>query len=175
MITAKAKKKIEALTSELNEHNYRYYILSAPTISDYEFDMKLKELEKLEKEFPEFATEGSPTKRVGGEITKEFKQVVHQYPMMSLGNTYSRQELADFDTRVSARIIGRKIVMVNMIDILNLRSRGKVTQELAVCSLQECLCEPICEMFKYPVQKRLNGEAWLVKDKTNNSVSHLIY
>jgi DNA ligase (NAD+) len=100
MTLAEAKKKIEQLTAELNEHNYRYYILSNPVILDYDFDMKLKELEKLEKEFPEFADESSPAKRVGGDITKEFQQVVHQYPMMSLGNTYSRQELADFDARV---------------------------------------------------------------------------
>jgi len=100
MTTDEAKKNIETLVSELNEHNYRYYTLSAPTISDFDFDIMLKELEKLEKEFPDFATEDSPTKRVGGEITKEFGQVVHQYPMMSLGNTYSQQELADFDVRV---------------------------------------------------------------------------
>jgi DNA ligase (NAD+) len=100
MNVAEAKKKIEFLTSELNEHNYRYYVLSSPTISDYDFDMMLKELEKLEQEFPEFAADDSPTKRVGGDITKDFKQVVHQYPMMSLGNTYSQQELIDFDARV---------------------------------------------------------------------------
>jgi len=104
MTATEAKKKIEALTSELNEHNYRYYILSAPTISDYDFDLLLKELEKLEKDFPEFATEDSPTKRVGGDIAKEFTQVVHQYPMMSLGNTYSEQELTDFDRRVKKAI-----------------------------------------------------------------------
>jgi DNA ligase (NAD+) len=100
MTSTEAKKKIEQLTAELNEHNYRYYILSNPSISDYDFDMLLKELERLEKEFPEFADESSPTKRVGGDITKEFTQVIHQYPMMSLGNTYSRQELMDFDARV---------------------------------------------------------------------------
>ncbi len=100
MTAAEAKKKIKFLTRELNEHNYRYYILSAPGISDYDFDMMLKELELLEKGFPQFASEDSPTKRVGGDMTKEFKQVVHQYPMMSLGNTYSQQELMDFDSRV---------------------------------------------------------------------------
>ncbi|NCU32913.1 MAG: hypothetical protein EOM23_08290, partial [Candidatus Moranbacteria bacterium] len=87
---------IENLTAELNEHNYRYYVLSEPVISDYEFDMKLKELERLEQEFPEFALPDSPTGRVGGEITKVFKPVKHEYPMMSLGNTYSEQEVIDF-------------------------------------------------------------------------------
>ncbi len=111
MTATEAKKNIEAFTSELNEHNYHYYILSAPTISDYDFDLLLKELEKLEKDFPEFATEDSPTKRVGGDIAKEFTQVVHQYPMMSLGNTYSEQELTDFDRRVK-KVIGEDVEYV---------------------------------------------------------------
>jgi len=100
MTEEESKKRIEELTTELNEHNYRYYVLSAPTVSDYEFDMKLKELESLEKAFPEFASPDSPTKRVGGEVTKAFRQVTHQYPMLSLGNTYSEQELTDFINRV---------------------------------------------------------------------------
>jgi DNA ligase (NAD+) len=93
--------KIELLSKELEEHNYRYYVLSAPTISDYEFDMKLKELEKLEKENPLFASPNSPTKRVGGSITKKFKTVKHRYPMLSLGNTYSIEEVEDFEKRIS--------------------------------------------------------------------------
>ena len=113
-----AQIKIELLTTELNEHNYRYYILSNPGISDFDFDMMLKELEKLEKEFPELAAEDSPTKRVGGDITKEFKQVVHQYPMMSLGNTYSQQELADFDTRV------RKVIEEDLEYVCELKYDG---------------------------------------------------
>ncbi len=104
MNIAEAKDRIEKLATALHEHNYRYYILSDPTISDYEFDMKLKELEKLEKEFPQFASPESPTKRVGGDITKDFKQVKHQYPMMSLGNTYSESEIEDFIQRVKKTI-----------------------------------------------------------------------
>jgi DNA ligase (NAD+) len=95
-----AKTRIKELTDELNEHNYRYYVLTKPVISDYDFDMKLAELNRLEMEFPEFVLPDSPTKRVGGEITKEFKQVKHVYPMLSLSNTYSEEEIRDFDTRV---------------------------------------------------------------------------
>lgn len=95
-----AKKRIESLSDELHQHNHNYYLLSKPTISDYEFDMKLKELEKLESDFPEFASPDSPTKRVGGEVTKEFRQVKHAYPMLSLGNTYSEEEIIDFVNRI---------------------------------------------------------------------------
>ena len=92
------------LTRELKEHNYRYYVLSKPVVSDYEFDMLMKELEDLETRFPELADPDSPTKRVGGDITKDFEQVRHQYPMLSLSNTYSEQELIDFDARVRKAI-----------------------------------------------------------------------
>lgn len=104
MDKAAARKRIEELSKELHEHNYKYYVLSAPTISDYEFDLKLKELEKLEQEFPEFADPNSPTKRVGGDITKEFRQVKHRYPMLSLSNTYSREEVVDFINRIKKAI-----------------------------------------------------------------------
>jgi DNA ligase (NAD+) len=100
MTKEEAKAKIQKLTILINQHNYNYYILSNPVISDYEFDMLLKELECLEKEFPEYVDINSPTKRVGGDITKEFKQIIHKYPMLSLGNTYSEEELIDFDNRV---------------------------------------------------------------------------
>ncbi len=92
--------KIESLMKELNEHNYNYYVLSSPTISDYEFDMKLKELEALEKSYPQFASENSPTKRVGGDITKKFETVKHIRPMLSLDNTYNEGDLLEFDRRV---------------------------------------------------------------------------
>ena len=100
------KEKIRSLVEELNEHNYRYYILAKPTISDYEFDMKLKELEKLEKEYPQFVYKDSPTQRVGGSITKNFPSVKHRYPMLSLSNTYSIEELRDFHLRVQKIISG---------------------------------------------------------------------
>lgn len=95
-----AQERITQLTSELNDHNHRYYVLAEPTISDYEFDMLLKELEKLEREFPQLASPSSPTKRVGGDITKKFNTTEHRYPMLSLDNTYNEEELFDFDRRV---------------------------------------------------------------------------
>jgi DNA ligase (NAD+) len=99
-----AKDKIEALTAELKQHTYNYYVLAMPTISDYDFDKKLEELSALEKQFPEFADPESPTQVVGGDITKEFVTVKHRWPMLSLGNTYNEQELIDFDQRVRKAI-----------------------------------------------------------------------
>lgn len=99
-----ARSRIEELTREIDHHNYRYYALSDPEISDGEFDRLLKELENLEKEFPQFAFPDSPSRRIGGTITREFKTVKHKYPMLSLGNTYSPEEILEFDARI------RKIV-----------------------------------------------------------------
>ncbi len=98
------KEHIEALVRELNEHNYRYYVLAQPLISDYEFDKKLKELTALEKKYPEFIDPDSPTRNIGGDITKEFQTVKHKWPMLSLGNTYNEQDLKDFDERVRKAI-----------------------------------------------------------------------
>lgn len=95
-----AKERVQQLTQELNEHNYKYYILSSPAISDYEFDQLLKELEALEKEYPQLVDMNSPSQRVGGGITKKFNTVPHRYPMLSLGNTYNKDELEEFDARV---------------------------------------------------------------------------
>lgn len=95
-----AASRIATLSKELEQHNYNYYVSNAPTISDYEFDQLLKELEKLEKDYPEFAFENSPTKRVGGDITKNFESVQHEYPMLSLSNTYSEEEIVDWENRV---------------------------------------------------------------------------
>ncbi len=94
------KNRIERLSKQIEEHNYNYYVLSNPAISDYEFDMLLEELIRLEKEHPEYLLSTSPSQRVGGQITKEFKTIKHKYPMLSLGNTYSEEELNDFDERV---------------------------------------------------------------------------
>lgn len=107
----KAGERIQELTKELNEHNYRYYVLSQPKISDYEFDKMMEELIKLEEKFPEFRSADSPSQRVGGDITKEFETVRHQYPMLSLSNTYSEQEVVDFDKRVK-KLIGDKVEYV---------------------------------------------------------------
>lgn len=95
------KEEIEALRAELNQHNYNYYVLSAPTISDREFDEKMKHLQDLEMAYPQYADPDSPTQRVGSDLSKEFQQVVHKYPMLSLGNTYSESDVRDFYERVA--------------------------------------------------------------------------
>ena len=95
-----AKQHIEELRGKLDHYNYLYYVKAMPEVSDYDFDLLLKELEALEKEFPEFDDPNSPTRRVGSDITSEFQQVVHKYPMLSLGNTYNEGELRDFDNRI---------------------------------------------------------------------------
>ncbi|MBS7564032.1 NAD-dependent DNA ligase LigA [Mucilaginibacter sp. Bleaf8] len=104
MSPTEAKERIETLTAELKQHNYNYYVLAQPTISDFDFDQKLRELTDLEKQYPEYADPDSPTAKVGGEITKEFQTVRHRWPMLSLGNTYSEQELVDFDQRIRKAI-----------------------------------------------------------------------
>ncbi|MCB0765821.1 MAG: NAD-dependent DNA ligase LigA [Flavobacteriales bacterium] len=99
-----AQRRIAELSRELEEHNHRYYVLAAPTISDREFDRMLKELEALEHTWPEFASPNSPTQRVGGDITKDFPVVMHRYPMLSLSNSYSAEEVAAFVARVEKEI-----------------------------------------------------------------------
>lgn len=95
-----AKERIDQLRAELHRHNYNYYVLNAPEISDKEFDDRMRELQDLEKEHPEYQDETSPTMRVGSDINKNFTQVAHKYPMLSLGNTYSEAEVTDFYERV---------------------------------------------------------------------------
>lgn len=95
------KDKIKALREALEQHNYNYYVLSAPTISDREFDEMMKELQVLEEAHPEYADPHSPTQRVGSDLSKEFERVVHKYPMLSLGNTYSEDEVKDFYERIA--------------------------------------------------------------------------
>ena len=92
--------QINELRDFLNRCNYDYYVKNSPKISDYEFDIKLKELEKLEKENPEFFDPNSPSQRVGSDENQEFKQVKHKYSMLSLANTYSEGEIRDFDARI---------------------------------------------------------------------------
>lgn len=100
MTATDAQHKILELSAELNRHNYNYYALDNPTISDFEFDKLLEELIALEKQFPEFLSPDSPSQRVGGQITKVFNAVKHQYPMLSLSNSYSVEDMIDFDRKV---------------------------------------------------------------------------
>lgn len=100
MSESKVFRRIEQLRKEIEEHNHKYYVQAKSSISDYDFDMLLEELIRLEKEHPEFASDESPSQRVGGTVTKEFKSVKHKFPMLSLGNTYSEIDLKEFDERI---------------------------------------------------------------------------
>ncbi|MFT5671887.1 MAG: DNA ligase (NAD+), partial [Polaribacter sp.] len=99
------EQKIQQLRDALNNHNYNYYVLDTATISDFDFDIKLKELEKLEKEHSEFFDANSPTQRVGGAITKNFNTIVHKNRMYSLDNSYSKEDLCDWEKRVE-KVLG---------------------------------------------------------------------
>lgn len=100
------KEQIERLRNELHRHNYNYYVLNAPEISDQEFDRMMRELQDLEAAHPEFDDPDSPTRRVGSDLNQEFVQVPHRYPMLSLSNTYNKQEVADFYERVRSGLEG---------------------------------------------------------------------
>jgi len=100
MNKTEALQRISELREQLHTHNHNYYVLSQPTINDFEFDMLMNDLIALENKFPEYADESSPSQRVGSDINLEFKQVAHEYPMLSLGNTYSEEDVRDFETRI---------------------------------------------------------------------------
>jgi len=100
------QEQIEALRDELRQHNYNYYVQDNPTISDFEFDVKLKQLQELEAKYPEFYDATSPTLRVGGEITKNFETVAHEHRMYSLENSYSKEDLLDWETRIKKMVDG---------------------------------------------------------------------
>jgi len=94
------KEKIDLLRKNLSDHNYKYYVLAEPSISDFEFDKLLEELQGLEKDYPQFDDPDSPSRKVGGEVNKNFETFTHEYPMLSLGNTYNQEELQEFDKRI---------------------------------------------------------------------------
>ena len=100
------EEKIKELREELRQHNYYYYVLDKPVISDYEFDIKLKELQELEAKYPEYFDPNSPTQRVGGEVTKNFETVPHEHRMYSLDNSYSKEDLQDWETRIQKLVDG---------------------------------------------------------------------
>ena len=100
------KTQIEALRTELRDHNYNYYVLDNPTISDFEFDHKLKQLQALEAQYPEYYDAHSPTLRVGGMVTKNFETIVHEHRMYSLDNSYSKEDLLDWETRIKKNVDG---------------------------------------------------------------------
>lgn len=104
MSADKIKERIEFLRNEINKHDYHYYVLSQLLISDFDYDQLYKELENLESEYPQFITPDSPTQRVGKDLTKDFKPVNHSFPMLSLANTYTEEDLIDFDKRIKKEI-----------------------------------------------------------------------
>ena len=108
MTPEEARIRIEELRKALHKHNHDYYVRSAPTISDFEYDTLLGELESLEREFPGFQDDNSPTRRVGSDLNIEFESYPHRYPMLSLGNTYNKEELAEFDQRVR-KVSGKEV------------------------------------------------------------------
>jgi len=108
MTSSEAAKRIEALKAKISDADYKYYTLASPDIDDYEYDIMMKELENLEKEFPDFRTDDSPTGRVSGEPTKNFSTIKHQIPMLSLSNTYNFEELVEFDNRIKNLLEDRK-------------------------------------------------------------------
>lgn len=128
-------KRMQELENLLNEHNYKYYVLADPSISDFEFDLLLKELEALEKKYPQWASPLSPTKRVGGEVTKKFNTIAHRVPMLSLDNTYNTEELWDFDRRVKEALQEDKIeytaeLKIDGVAISLLYEKGLLTRAL---------------------------------------------
>lgn len=134
MDKAQAKLQIDELTATLKEHNYRYYVLSEPTISDLEFDRLLKQLEYLESQFPDLAHTDSPTRVIGGGVINEFETVKHRRRMLSLGNTYNETELREFDSRIR-KAIGGEIEYVCELKIDGLAislfyENGKLTQAI---------------------------------------------
>lgn len=112
MTAEEAKVRIDTLRDQINDLNHRYYVLNEPAVSDYEFDGLLKELEALEAEFPQYYDPMSPTQRVGSDLTKGFEQVPHLYPMLSLSNTYSVEEVDDFVSRARKDLMGEEVTIV---------------------------------------------------------------
>ena len=106
------KEEIEQLRSELHQHNYNYYVLNQPTISDFEFDQLMRKLQDLEMFFPQYYDPNSPTQRVGSDISQSFSQVKHKYPMLSLANTYNMGEVKDFFQRVKNGLEGEEFEIV---------------------------------------------------------------
>ncbi|MFN3393891.1 MAG: DNA ligase LigA-related protein, partial [Candidatus Thermochlorobacter sp.] len=114
MTKAEAEKELQALRTEIERHNYHYYVLASPLISDFEFDQLMSRLLALERDFPDLVTPDSPSQRVGGSITKVFPIVTHQRRMLSLSNTYSLEELREFYERVEKSLANEGISKFEM-------------------------------------------------------------
>ena len=130
--TPEIKKRVEDLRREINHHNYRYYVLNDPVISDYEYDMLVKELEELEEHCPELITSDSPTQRVGAELTGGFVHIEHKIPMLSLENTYSKEEIFEFDRRMQRELGSKPKYVVELkfdgVAVSLIYKKGKLVQ-----------------------------------------------
>ena len=111
-MSSSVQKEIETLSRKILDHDYRYYILAQPIISDEEYDRLMRRLQELERRYPALVTSDSPSQRVGGQITKEFSTVLHAIPMLSLSNTYSEDEVRDFDRRVHEIVSNEQVQFV---------------------------------------------------------------
>lgn len=173
------KDRIEFLTNELNKHNHAYYVLSDPEISDFDFDMMLKELEELEQKYPDLAMPHSPTNRVGGDITKKFETVKHDFPMLSLSNSYSEEEIQEWVMRVS-KLTDSKIEFVCELKydgvaigiqytngvLTRALTRGDGTQgELVTTNVKTIKTIPLKLTGDYPEQFEIRGEIFFPLDK----------
>ncbi len=178
------KQEIESLREELHQHNYNYYVLNSPSISDYEFDMKLKELQALEAKCPEFFDPLSPTQRVGSDINTSFQQLSHQYPMLSLENTYSEAEVQDFYNRVQ-KLLGEEVELVCELkydgtSISLIYEQGKLLRAVTrgdgqkgddvTANVKTIRSIPLHLQADYPERFEIRGEIlmpWLVFDELN--------
>lgn len=159
------RQRIEQLRDELNLHNYRYYVLNEPTISDRDFDMLMKELERLEAEHPEWDDPLSPTHRVGSDINQSFSQVEHIYPMLSLANTYSIEEIDDFFHRTRQSLMGEDFTIVGEMkfdgtSISLIYEHGKLVRAVTRGDGEkgDVVTENVKTIRSIPLQ--LQGEGW---------------
>ncbi|MCQ2336129.1 MAG: NAD-dependent DNA ligase LigA [Paludibacteraceae bacterium] len=179
------KEQIESLRAELSQHNYNYYVLSQPTISDFEFDAKLKQLQELEAAHPEYFDPSSPTQRVGNDITEGFTQVEHKYPMLSLGNTYSEADITDFYNRVVKGLDGEAFELVcelkydgtsisltyinGVLERAVTRGDGKKGDDVTN-NVRTIRCIPLKLQGNYPAEFEMRGEIlmpWKVFEQLN--------
>lgn len=179
------KEQIEHLRAELSQHNYNYYVLSQPTISDFEFDAKLRQLQELETAHPEYFDPSSPTQRVGNDITEGFLQVAHKYPMLSLGNTYSEADVREFYNRVVKGLEGEDFELVcelkydgtsisltyvnGVLERAVTRGDGKMGDDVT-SNVKTIRCIPLKLNGNYPAQFEMRGEIlmpWKVFEALN--------
>lgn len=160
-----AKQRIDELRRELNQHNYNYYVMNAPVISDRDFDMLMKELEALEREHPELDDPYSPTHRVGSDLSKGFTQVVHERPMLSLGNTYSVEEVDEFVSRCRDLLPGEEVTIVGEMkfdgtSISLLYEHGRLVRAVTRGDGEkgDDVTENVITIRSIPLQ--LSGEGW---------------